>query len=106
MVLTAHLFEVCACAAHISTGRTASEEIFEPIEMVSLPPDKAKATDDTSEQRLVLSCVRVTCKVASAKRLVVAIGELRGIWRVNCEGCAPAAAILLKLKSVQARWRR
>ncbi len=101
MVLTARLFEVRAYAAHISTGRTASEEVLEPIEMISLPPNKAKATDDTSEQRLVLSyvCVPVCvpCEAASAKRLVVAIGELGCIWRVDCQGCTPAAAILLKL---------
>ena len=76
------LFEVSACVAHIGSGRTASEEGLEPIEMHGWETDNAEAMIDIVEQPLFLIFVCVSAE-ASAKRLVVAIGEVRWIWRVD-----------------------
>jgi hypothetical protein len=76
------LFEVSARVALIRSGRTASEEVLEPIEMLGWETDNAEATIDIVEQPLFLICVCVSAE-ASAKRLVVAIGEVRWIWRVD-----------------------
>ena len=99
------LFKVSARVAHISSGRTANEEGLEPIEMRGWEADNAEAMINIFEQPLALICVCISAE-ASAKRLVIAIGEVRWIWRVDCQACAPAAAILFELLSVQAQWRR
>ena len=85
------LFKVSARVAHIGSGRTGGEEGLEPIEMhgwetdnAGWETDNAEATIDIVEQPLFLICVCVSAE-ASAKRLVVAIGEVRwiSIWRVD-----------------------
>jgi hypothetical protein len=84
--------------------RAAGEERPEQIFLAGGEAAKAGEINDVLEQPLVRIRIHVPADT-SPKRLTVAVGEMLWVWRVDCQGCAPAAAILLVLSLVQARWR-
>ena len=103
---TACLFDVRARVPYARIRRAAGEERPEQIFLAGGEAAKAGEVNDVLEQPLVRIRRHVPADT-SPKRLTVAVGKLLWVcWRVDCQGCAPAAAILLELSSVQARCGR